>query len=358
MRTRQVGVEEEFILVDTATGRPSAVAPQMLARTDDPRVKREFKQEQVELASDPCASMGELASELARLREQLAALAATQGAVLVASGTWPGVHQPTTTPSSRFTQITSEFGQLADQQLTCGMHVHVEVESPEEGVIALDRIRPWLSLLTALTANSPYWQGNDTGYASYRSIVLAQLPTAGPTDVWGDLAVYRAETTALVQTGAAFDEGMLYYDARLSARYPTVEIRVTDVSPHTDDAVMVAALCRALVSHAVAQQGRPPPQVSTAVLRAAAWRAARHGMTGDLVVPALAADPVPAWEALWMLVNLVHDELMHAGDAQLVQAALERIRCAGTGSERQRHRSASGACDAWTLEIVHPNTIG
>ncbi len=115
--------------------------------------------------------------------------------------------------------------------LTCGMHVHVAVADRHEGIAVLDRVRPWLAVLSALASNSPYWQGRDTGYASYRSIVLGRLPTVGPSPVWGSISVYDRVIREVINTGAAFDAGMVYYDARLSPRHPTIEIRVPDVVP-------------------------------------------------------------------------------------------------------------------------------
>ncbi len=108
------------------------------------------------------------------------------------------------------------------------MHVHVDVADDGEGVKVIDGLRPWLPVLRAMSVNSPYWRGTDTGYASWRSQVWARWPTAGPSDLFQDPEGYRAATEALVRSGAALDLGMLYFDARLSQSYPTVEIRVFD----------------------------------------------------------------------------------------------------------------------------------
>ena len=344
--TRTVGVEEEFLLVDARTHQPVPIGPALVRDAGDPCIRTEFKQEQVEITSRPCRSMDELAADLAHLRRRVGALADLRDAVVVASGTWPGVHEPVAGNSPRFSRIDHEFGQLARQQLTCGTHVHVAVDSPEEGIVALDRMRPWLSVLTALSANSPFWQGRDTGCASFRSVVLSQLPTAGPTDAWGHLENYRGVAKQVIDAGGAFDEGMLYYDARLSARYPTVEVRVTDVSPDPEVAVMVAALCRALVVSAVrgallpeAVSSRQPSTgssaVSTAVLRAAAWRSARHGLTERLVNPAT-AELVSAKEAVGSLLTVTGDALEEEGDVERVRACVDRLLGEGGIAERQR----------------------
>ena len=150
--------------------------------------------------------------------------------------------------------MAEQFGLTQAEQLACGCHVHVSVESPEEGVAVLDRIRVWLPVLTALSANSPYWQGEDTRYASFRSQAWGRWPSAGPIEVQGSVQRYRAMVSTLVGTGVLLDEAMAYFDARLSARYPTVEIRVADVCLRAEDAVLVAALCRGLVDTAAEEE--------------------------------------------------------------------------------------------------------
>lgn len=332
---RTVGVEEEFILVGASTHEPSAIGPRVVAGAADVGVKGEFKQEQVEVATSPAASLDDLARDLGRLRRRVADAAAARDTAVVASGTWPGVHDPKATVSPRFARIGNEFGELARQQLTCGTHVHVSVRSPDEGVLVLDRVRPWLSLLTALTANSPFWQGRDTGCESWRSVVLSQLPTAGPAPVWGDLQRYRRTVREVVRAGGAFDESMLYYDARLSATYPTVEFRVTDVCPDEAVAVAVAGLCRALVDTVVRAADVPPPEVSTLTLRAAAWRAARHGVGGQLMDP-VTTELVPAARALGALLAFTGDALEENGDRDRVHAFVARTVATGTAAQRQR----------------------
>ncbi|GGB80417.1 glutamate--cysteine ligase [Knoellia flava] len=338
MTPRTVGVEEEFLLVDAEMGGPVAIGPAIAEAAADAWVKGEFKQEQVEVCSRPTASLDTLASDLKDLRRRVSGLAATQEAVVVASGTWPGEHLPTPVVSDRFDRIGKEFGELASQQLTCGTHVHVSVDSPDEGVAVLDGLRPWLAVLTAVTANSPYWHGRDTGHASWRSIVLSQLPTAGPAPLWRDVDTYRRTADAVVAGGGAFDAGMLYYDARLSARYPTVEVRVTDVVPDPTVAVAVAGLCRALVDTVA---GDPPAarvasaRFSTLALRTAAWRAARHGLGERLLDPAT-GDLVPAKQAVGSLLAFTSDALEAHGDLAAVQDVVDRLLAEGTSADRQR----------------------
>ena len=231
--------------------------------------------------------------------------------------------------------MAHDFGAVATGQLTCGMHVHVAVDSRDEGVAVIDRIRVWLPVLLALSANSPFHQGADTGYASYRTVRQEMWPTAGRDR---DLRRPSRSTTrtwpSLVASGAAMDEGMIYFDARLSASFPTVEIRVMDVTPTPDIAVVLAGLCRALVETAVAdwRRGVAAPAVRRAALRAAGWRAARWGLGSDLVRPGT-DELAPAATVVEELLAHVHSALVDAGDLAVVAGG-----CAAVAGRGQRCR--------------------
>jgi carboxylate-amine ligase len=187
----------------------------------------------------------------------------------------------------RYEQMVERFGLTTTEHLTCACHVHVSVESDAEAVGVLDRIRVWLPTLLAISANSPFWQGQDSGYASFRSQAMARWPSAGPTEVFGSAPAYRKMVSDMVASGVLLDEGMVYFDARASHRYPTVEVRVADVCLDPRDAVLVAALCRGLVETAGQEwaAGLDPPTVPAAMLRLASWQAGREGLDGDLLDP-------------------------------------------------------------------------
>jgi carboxylate-amine ligase len=247
-------------------------------------------------------------------------------------------------PDERYQRMTAEFGILARRELTCGTHVHVSVGSRAEGVAVIDRIRPWLHVLTALTANSPYWDGEDTGYASWRTLVWGQWPTAGPQELFRNDAGYDAAVQALLASGTMLDSGMVYFDARLSERFPTVEIRVADACTDVDDSVLLAALCRALVETAArrAAAGSPPLQTRISSLRAASWRAARSGMADELV-DLQGGRAAAAWAVVENLMADLDKALDAYGDRELVASHLERLRRTGTGAQRQRQAAAAGA---------------
>jgi carboxylate-amine ligase len=336
---RTVGVEEEFLLVDPETGRPRAVGNVALAATDsdEDELTAELHREQLETGTKPCHTLDELGAELRSARATAVGAAGDVGVALAALATSPLPVDPTISPSRRYEEMARRFGRTASEQLTCGCHVHVAIESAEEGVAALDRIRPWLAPLLALSANSPFWLGEDSGYASYRSQVWQRWPSAGPYGLFGSVAAYRQFVDSVLATGTVLDEGMLYLDARLSRQHPTVEVRVADVCREPDDAVLVAALTRALVQTAVRawQAGQEPDPVRTEVLRLAAWRAGRSGMEGDLLDPGTWR-PAPAADVIGRLVEHVRPALEEAGDRETVHELLEGVLARGTGARRQR----------------------
>jgi carboxylate-amine ligase len=337
---RTVGVEEEFLLVDPCTGLVRAAAQQVARKVNEQLgrpAQRELTQQQVEVDTIPTADTAELRAELLRLRTVCAQAAAGSGVALVALATSPLAAAPTTTRDTRYLTMTAEFGQVGREQLTCGCHVHVGIDSREQGVAALNRIRPWLHCLTAISTNSPYWAGQDTGYQSWRTVMWQRWPSAGPTGRFDSVEAYEQLADDMVRTGVLLDRKMLYYDVRLSDHQATIEVRVPDVCGSVEDAVLVAALVRGLVSTAIRDtaDGVPPLPVRTELLRVAQWRAARSGVHGELVDLA-ERRPVPAAGLLDRLADHVAPALRQAGDTDLVRSGLDRVLRDGTGADRQR----------------------
>lgn len=340
-----MGVEEELLLVDPDDGSPLGLAPAVLPAADD--LDGEMRAEQVETGSVPHTDADALAADLRSRRGDAARAARTSGAAVAALATSPVAPGPAASVEGRYGRIQDRFGPIATAQLTNGQHVHVEIGSREEGVGVLDRIGEWLPVLRALSANSPFWRGEDTGYASYRSLVWARMPSAGPSRVFGSVAAYDAAVDAMVATDTIVDDGMVYFDARLAAHFPTVEVRVTDVALTVDEAVTIALLARALVTTAAAgwEAGEPPTPWPIEMLRLAHWRAARSGCVGDdgetgVLVHPTGGRPVPAHEAVSALLEHVDDAL--GADRETVHAGVRRVLDGATGSAVQREAFARG----------------
>ncbi|MFE9452885.1 glutamate--cysteine ligase [Streptomyces sp. NPDC006739] len=339
---RTVGVEEELLLVDPESGDPKALAAAVLARAarDDPGqdvFEKELFGQMLEFATHPQSDMADLGDEIVRCRKEAARHAGRIGCAVAALATSPLPVSPRLTVNERYQWLADRYGVGTRDQLACGCHVHVGVESEEEGVAVLDRLRPWLPVLTAISSNSPFWQGRDTGYHSYRTRVWGRWPSAGPTELFGSPGRYHRRVTDMVATGVILDEAMAYFDARLSARYPTVEIRVADVCLSADTAVLIATLTRALVETAAREwrAGRPPPDHSVSLLRLAVWQATRKGLEGDLLSPATMR-PEPAPAVVRSLLEHTGDALTESGDAERAEEAVAELLRGGTGARAQR----------------------
>lgn len=352
---RTLGIEEELLLVERGTGRPLSVAGGVMRRAALPEQRREaglpaqedegpgghvtpeMQQQQVETDTPPRTSLADLEQDLASWRELVIRSARGSGAEVLAVGTSPLAVTPTLQRDGRYARMAEQYGLTASEHLVSGCHVHVSVESDDEGVGVLDRIRVWLPALLALSANSPYWQGVDTGYASFRSQALVRWPSAGPVDVFGSAERYHGLVADMVASGVLLDPAMAYFDARLAERYPTVEVRVADVCLDSRDAVLVAGLCRGLVETAARDwsAGRAAPEMPTAMLRLATWQAGRYGVGGALLDP-VTTRPRPAREVLDDLVAHVRPALEETGDLDSVQDGIERVLATGNGAVRQR----------------------
>ncbi len=338
---RTFGVEEEYLLVDAATGEARSVARQVLRRAVDEQHREgfdaEIQQEMLELVTEPQSTLEGMLAAIRANRAAADELAREHGARIVALASPPLAVEAHAMPGERYQRILEHYGMTARESLTCGQHVHVSVESREEAVAVLDRIRIWLPVVLALSANSPYSAGQDTGHASYRAQLWRRWPTANPTPYFGSVEALDAYEREMLDTGVLLDENMLHFEARASKRYPTVEVRVADVSLFAETSASIAALIRGLVGAAADEwrRGVEPPKPSTDTLRLASWRASISGVDGELVHP-LTGLPASARDVVQALAAHVAGALAETGDEVAVRAWLERMLDGGTGAHWQR----------------------
>src|SRR5699024_421551 len=283
-------IEEELLFVDRSSLEPLpagglAVALDREIASSGHELAREFKQEQLEIVSPPQHTLAEQLQAICTGRELAKAAASTLNGQVAAMSTAPGTGSPHRVTGQRNSAMAQRFGLTAAEQLTNGFHVHVAIESVEEGIIALDRIRIWLHLLLALSSNSPYWNGKETSFASYRYQVWSRWPTSGPTEIFGSAKNYAAQRQAQLNTQVPLDAGMLYFDARLSEHQPTLEVRVAAICLKPEHAGVIAALIRALVETAIRKRNEEPLKVPATVLRTWSWQASRYGVDNDPTQP-------------------------------------------------------------------------
>ena len=335
-----MGVEEEFLLVDTGTGLPRSCNC-LVADTAAGlglALQLELTGCQIETNTPVCPTARELRANLLTLRSTLAAAAVGEGCLPVAVGApilapW----RLPVTATDRYLRMQREYGVLTAEQGVCGCHVHVDVPDRETAVQVCNHVRGWLPTLLALGANSAVHRGLDSGHASWRTVLWSQWPAAGPPPIFRSADHYDALVDMLVDSGVLMDERMVYWDIRPSCHLPTVEIRVADVQPTVDETVLLALLIRALVTTATWAVGRgdPTPVTDLSSVRAATAIAARDGLTGRALDPSTER-PTTAVAMIAALLTHVRDALDESGDRQLVAALLQRQIAAGNGAQWQR----------------------
>ncbi|PWJ47282.1 carboxylate-amine ligase [Quadrisphaera granulorum] len=335
-----LGAEEELHLIDTRTWQLSARAPQLLSRLPREGYSAEIQRTTVETNTAVVDTLDGLRAELLRLRGQLVEVAEREGLGVAAVGTAPRstFADFELTATGRYGRMQEQYRLLVDEQLICGLQIHVGVADRDLAIDIAQRIAPDLPVLLALSASSPYWNGQDTGYASIRTTVWQRWPTAGATGPLASAAEYDELLADLIGSGVIADAKMAYFDVRPSSHAPTLELRVCDACPLVDDAVLIAGIFRALVREAeiAVQRGVPRRDRPAPLHRAAIWQAARGGLRGRLLDRSEHPRPVLAADVVRSLIERLAPVLEELGDAEQVRSLAERALARGNSADRQR----------------------
>ncbi|GAA0992283.1 carboxylate--amine ligase/circularly permuted type 2 ATP-grasp protein [Subtercola frigoramans] len=335
-----LGAEEELHLIDLESGTLSARAPQLLSRLPADSYSAELQRTTVETNTAVTSTLSELRAELLRLRKGLAEAAGEFGLGVAAVGTAP--HSEFAdfelTATGRYRRMQEQYRLLVDEQLICGLQIHVGVSDRDLAVQIAQRVSHDLPLLLALSASSPFLNGHDTGYSSIRTTIWQRWPSAGATGEVSSAAEYDELLSDLISSGVIADAKMAYFDVRPSSHEPTLELRVCDACPIVDDAVLIAGLFRASVLSAEhdIEAGRPRPQMRAPIHRAAMWQAARGGLSGMLLDGTVHPRPVPAAHAIRDLVSRLRPQLEELGDYDEVRHLSEATLARGNSADRQR----------------------
>ncbi|MFJ6418628.1 YbdK family carboxylate-amine ligase [Paeniglutamicibacter sp. NPDC091659] len=348
---RTFGMEEEFFIINPITGLPCA--PPASARTElleltvgGANTVGEFLACQVESNSPVCTEGAEALATVRNYRTALSRATIELGLRVVALGTPPRIPDApaVVTPTDRYRAITSLCEGIATEHYLSGLHVHVGIEDPDSGVIALNELRRWLPVLTACGSNSPYWRGGDTGFASWRNIHYRRWAIQGIPPHFLNLPDYHRRMQVMLDSDVVLDSGHISWGARLSTRYPTVEVRVADAQMSASGTVLLALIVRSLVDTSL--NGAPPviPPLADA-LDLAQWQAAKFGLQGNHVDP-LDGKKTSAVNMLRSLMDYIQHALKRNGDAEYVSAGLTRLVDQGTGAGIQRDRFRHGGFNA------------
>lgn len=358
------GIEEEFLLTDPRTGLPVQVREVMQALASNPDFTSsvELLDAQVESSTRVCTDRRQALDALLGFRTGLAAAAAAAGVAVAATGAAP--RMPSTPAvfngSARYRSMGILAGAVANEQYVNGTHIHVGIASRESGVRVLNGLRPWLALLGALSANSPFWRGEDSSFASWRMVHYRRWSVQGCPPHFHDADDYARRLAGLLATDVVPDAGHVGWAARLSEHYPTVEVRIADAQLQARDSLLLAVLVRALVATlaAAGDAGVPAAVPDPELLDVGLWQAARFGLGGNLL--AHPGGSIPAADHLAALLDYVSPALDASGDREFAQAGAARLLAAGTGAERQRAAVAAGGfpglADLYTESLAFDGT--
>ena len=320
------GIEEELFLADAETrGTPKQVkAFHNSVHEHMPEVERELLTSQVEIMTEPCENFAKARKSLADLRTGLSQIGRQHGMLILAAGTHPIAkwRRQRRTKKRRYDKIAEDMQILARRDVVCGMHVHVEVPHPDQRVDLMNRLLPYTPMLLALSASSPFWQGQQTGLSAYRLSVWGEMPRTGLPELFADHRDYDRLVNAMVKSGAIADASFLWWTLRPSTRFPTLELRVADSCTRLEDTLAIAALYRCLVRHIDRNQklNRHLTGASRAIAAENLWRAQRRGVGASFIDES--GDVVPFTKYLETILGDVAED----ADALACTPEVERTR--------------------------------
>lgn len=339
-----VGVEEEYQLVSGTDGALTSRARHVLAADWAGELHPEVHESMLEVGTHVCRSAGELRQELKRLRLQVASTAASEDLHVLAAGIHPFSlwEDQLMSRGKRYDEIREHYARVVRTEQVFGMHIHVAVPAGQDRIPLLVGARWFTPHLLALSCSSPIYEGKDTGFASYRSILWRRLPLTGPFPGVKSESEYERFTQLLIRSGAALDVGTIYWSIRPHPQYPTIEFRIADVCPRLDDAVAIAALARALTAAIAAGALYHPGTglVDTAdvsVIGANEWTVARYGLDASIIDPREPSGTQPIRDSIRRLVEEVAPFAETLGDAEAL-AGIETILTRGNASDRMREK--------------------
>ncbi|MBA3365753.1 MAG: glutamate--cysteine ligase [Actinobacteria bacterium] len=334
-----LGVEEEFQLVDAESCELVSRSGEVIeAAGSGPAIKRELLQSVVEVATEVCSSVSAAMEQVRLLRVRLRDAAAERGALMAGAGTHPFSryeHQEVT-DEPRYRELVDALRWVAERELVFGLHVHVGLDSPSEAINVANGLRTALPELLALSANSPFWQGRDTGLASTRSKVFDTMPRSGLPPVFSSFEEFEQVIDRGVRTSSFPDYTYIWWDLRPHPQLGTIEMRICDAQTRVESTEAIVALVQSLVatlSEDYEREGALPTQPALLIAENK-WRAVRHGLDTDLVWLERDVER-PAREAVLALVERAYPAARRLGCADSLDT-VEQICDRGTGADEQR----------------------
>src|SRR5881394_3317608 len=339
-QTFTLGIEEEFAIIDPETRELRSHIQEILEGGKivlKEQIKPEMHQSVVELGTEICDSIEHARAHVIELRSKLAELAGRSGLQIASVGTHPFSHwrDQLITQGERYQEIVKDMQQLARANLIFGLHVHVGIPNREMAIHVMNQARYFLPHLYALSVNSPFWVGEDTGLKGYRLKVFERFPRTGIPDAFESLSEYEDYCKLLVKTGCIDNPKKIWWDIRLHPVFDTLEVRVCDAQSRVDDTLAVAALIQAVISklYKLLRRNTTFRVYRRRLLDENRWRASRYGIDGKLIDFGRETE-VETRSLLNELLEFVSTEVNELG-SQREMAHIERIMREGTGADRQ-----------------------
>jgi glutamate---cysteine ligase / carboxylate-amine ligase len=335
-----LGVEEEFQIIDPETRELRSHIQQILADGKmllKEHLKAEMHQSVVELDTDVCGDAACARQQVIELRSQLAGLAGSEGLKIASAGTHPFSHwmDQLITIDERYMTIVNDMQQIARANLIFGLHVHVGIPDREEAIDIMNQARYFLPHIYALSVNSPFWLGQNTGLKAYRQMIFERFPRTGTPDAFESLSEYEDYLKLLVATNCIDNAKKIWWDIRLHPFFDTIEFRICDAQSRVDDTIALAALIQAIVAklQKLRRQNVTFRSYPRRLIDENRWRAARYGLDGKLIDFGRKCE-MDERELLHEMLEFVADEVDELG-TQTELAHIEKIMRDGTGADRQ-----------------------
>ncbi len=336
-----IGIEEEYQIIHPDTYELHSSSSKVLPGAKEvlgAKAQPELQLSQIEAATPVCQNLEDARSALIHMRRAMVTAAEQQNKLLAAAGTHPFSHWKNQhiTPKAHYREVAKNYQQLARDTIF-GCHVHVGLNEREMALQVMNRARVWLAPLLALSANSPFSLGTDTGYASFRSLMWSRWPTAGQPQYFSSLAEYDELLQTLINTGMIEDATTIYWDIRLSEHFNTIEFRVADCCMTVDETMMLVGLIRAIVQtcYEEVQSNDLSPQVRPELLRAAHWRASRYGID-ERLIDVVKQRSLPSQEIMDEMLSTLRPALEAESCWQEVSSQVQKVLHEGNGATRQR----------------------
>jgi len=335
-----LGIEEEFQIIDPETRELRSHIQEIIAGGKiilKERVKPEMHQSVVELGTEICNDASCARQQVIELRSELATLAARDGLKIASAGTHPFSHwmDQLITADERYATIVKDMQQIARANLIFGLHVHVGIPDREEGIDIMNQARYFLPHLYALSVNSPFWLGQNTGLKAYRQMIFERFPRTGIPDAFESLSEYEDYLALLVTTNCINNAKKIWWDIRLHPFFNTIEFRICDAQSRVDDTIALASLMQAIVAklEKLRRQNVTFRMYPRRLIDENRWRASRYGIDGKLIDFGRRCE-MDERDLLHEMLEFIAPEVDELGNHAEI-AHVEKIMCEGTGADRQ-----------------------